>query len=217
MTSTARPIEKAGICYPLGTDMAWSNTSQWLMCHVLNTGITNQVLICQTVSSACLTRWTSDDKRSGLLRLARFIDRPHQEKPGSPKQCLRSCQMATHTQTLAYIKLCYWRSADKNKLKQKSWSLCNSPCSDTRVIRAAWLVCACEHTVCGGCGMRCLIRVLRRRIRHASYNNQHSFDQIKMSLPLKFLLSLHSCHPARLAHKHSCQSLNPDLMNREGK
>lgn len=128
MTSTARPIEKTGICwYPLGIDMAWSNISQWLMYHVLSTGLTNQVLMCQTISSSRLTRCTSDDKLSGLLRLAWFIDGPHQEKPRSPKQCLHSCQMATHTQTLAYITLRYWRSADKNKLKQKAEAYVTPP------------------------------------------------------------------------------------------
>lgn len=65
----------------------------------------------------------------------------------------------------------------------KSWSLCNALCSDTRVIRAAWLVCACEHTVCGGCGMRCLIRALSRSIRHASYNNQAEFWSDKSEPP----------------------------------
>lgn len=44
LTRTGRSIEQAGICCPLGTDMAWSNTT----CHrgdALNTGLTNQVLI----------------------------------------------------------------------------------------------------------------------------------------------------------------------------
>lgn len=58
-------------------------------------------------------------KWASVLRLAPFIDRPHQEKPGSPKQCLHSCQAATHTQTLAYITVRYWRSADTNTPKQK--------------------------------------------------------------------------------------------------
>lgn len=89
-----------------------------------------------------------------------------------------------------------------------------------RVIRVAWPVCACVHSVCGGRGTRCLIRALRRSIRHASYNKQHRFDQITVSLPLKLLPCLHACHPAGHAHKHSCRSLNPDtsgLTNREGK
>lgn len=46
LTRTGRSIEQAGICCPLGTDMAWSNTT----CHrgdALNTGLTNQVLIWQ--------------------------------------------------------------------------------------------------------------------------------------------------------------------------
>lgn len=66
-----------------------------------------------------LTQCTSVEKRTSLLCLARFIDRPHQEKPGSPKQCLHSCQAAMHTQTLAYITVRHWRSADINTPKQK--------------------------------------------------------------------------------------------------
>lgn len=112
-------------------------------------------------------RWKKKKKkRTSLLCLARFIDRPHQEKPGSPKQCLHSCQAATHTQTLAYITVRYWRSADTNTPKQKTWGLCNTFCSNTsypsphhtnmrgtletkaseavlRVICVAWPVCAC--------------------------------------------------------------------------
>lgn len=52
------------------------------------------------------------------------------------------------------------------------------------------------------------------RIRHASYNKQQRFNQIKMNLPSvspPLLLCLHASHPAGHAHKHSCQSLNPDL------
>lgn len=114
LTNTGRPIEEAGICCPLGTGMAWSDNIQWHMSDALNSGLTDQI------SGPYHPQFdTSDGKRTGLLSLARFIDRPHQEETGSPKQCLHSCQAATHTQTLAYITLCYWRSADTNTPKQK--------------------------------------------------------------------------------------------------
>lgn len=72
-------------------------------------------------------------------------------------------------------------------------------------------VCLCVYTVRGGRGAECLIRAHSRSVRHASYNKQQRFDQIKLGLPLMFLLCLHACHPAGHAHKHSCQSLNLDL------
>lgn len=100
LTSTAMLIESAGIYCPLGTNTTW--------CHAgdsLDAGLTNQVLISTVLS---LTRHTSEGKLTHLLHLAWFIDRPHQERPGSPKQCLHSCQPATHAQTLAYITPRYW-------------------------------------------------------------------------------------------------------------
>ena len=86
-------------------------------------GLTNQVSIRQTILSSVWHGPHQMKKKNGLLCLARFIDRPHQEKPGSPKQCLHSCQAATHTQTLAYITVRYWRSADTNTPKQKNLRL----------------------------------------------------------------------------------------------
>lgn len=85
----------------------------------LNTGLTLSSFDLANHTVLSLTRRTPDEKWTSLLCLARFIDRPHQEKPGSPKHCLHSCQAATHTQTLAYITVRYWRSADTNTLKQK--------------------------------------------------------------------------------------------------
>lgn len=70
-----------------------------------------------------LTLRTSAEQRTSLLSSARFIDKPHQEKPGSPKQCLHSCQAAMHTQTLAYFTVRHWRSADTNTPKQKKKTL----------------------------------------------------------------------------------------------
>lgn len=176
---------------------------------------TNQVLICQTTSSSVwhgahqMTNWTVCSVRPDSLmdHIKKSPDHPN-------SVCTAARWLRTHKHW--HILHC----ATEGVLTKTNWSeksLCNSLCSDSRVIRAAWLVCACEHTVCGRCGARRLIRALRRSNGHASYNNQQSFDQINASLPLKFLLSLHACHPAGHVHKHSCQSLNPDPMNREGK
>ncbi len=225
------PIKKAGNCCPLHTDMTWSNTYRWW------------ALIWWAMLSSVSHGTYQMKKLTRLLSLARFMDRPHQEKPGSPKQCLHSCQAATHTQTLAYIKARQWRSADTNTPKQKPEAYVTPSVRKQAAplltvptwealwkIKTAkpfwesseghWLVCACVCTVRGGRGAGYLIRKHRRSVRPASYNKQQHFDQINVGLPLMFLLCLHACHPAGHAHKHSCQSLNLDLtglMNTGGK
>ena len=198
------------------------------MHDALNTGLINQVLIRQWNTLSL----TPHEKLTCLLRLARFIDRPHQEKPGSPKQCLHSCQPATHNQTLTYIPgttggvltqtqhsknltlvTLSWHKLPLFTLYQQGrhlgrdnqWSLSGYHLHGM----------ACMHRVCGGRGTRCLIRAPGRSITHASYNKQQHFDQIKKwaSHESSSYASMHATQQG-MPSKHSCQSLKPDLRNK---
>lgn len=89
------------------------------MSDALNTSLTNRVLIWQTVSSAVWCGAHRLNNRQVCSVRPDSSTNHIKRKPGSPKQCLHSCQAATHTQTLAYITVRRWRSADTNTPKQK--------------------------------------------------------------------------------------------------